>query len=259
VRKWGSAVSGTVNNISGAWSAYYDLQSTNIENEYNDRKKAIEDSAKSEEDKKKKLEKLDEEYAEKKKELAEAQKPVQIGQAISNTALGVIRAFADPGGIPGLILSMLVAAQGAFQIATIKAQKYNEGEVDIFSEPIGDILGVLQRYGSDGIIEIKGPGTDMSDSILALLSRGETITDAEGTRKNKGPLSYIKKGGVIQGYADGEIGIEERGAMSVERGGYSTKLLIEQNRLLRDNLKFLSHLKNIDDNTNSMRKARRRF
>lgn len=247
IKEWSRDVVSTVRQVTGVWSAYYDLQSTELNNEYEERKEAIENSAKSEEDKKKELEKLDEEFAEKQKELAEEQKPMKIAQATSNVALGITRAFADPGGILGFFMSGLIAAQGALQIATIKAEKY-----------------------ADGIVGIEGPGTDRSDSILAFLSRGESIINAEATRKNRSALSYINEGGVLPGFAEGEVEIGSppslhygvTGPTSLHYGVTSVeelKLLKEQNKLLKENLTYLKHLKGIKDDTGSMRKSGRRF
>jgi hypothetical protein len=52
---------------------------------------------------------------------------VRIAEAISNTALGITKALADPGGIPGTILAALIGVTGAMQVATIKAQKFEQG------------------------------------------------------------------------------------------------------------------------------------
>ena len=45
---------------------------------------------------------------------------------ISNTALGITKAYTEPFPM-NLILAALIATQGALQVATIKAQKYQYG------------------------------------------------------------------------------------------------------------------------------------
>lgn len=44
----------------------------------------------------------------------------------------------------------------------------------------------------DGVIDLKGPGTKTSDSIPAMLSRGESVMTADETEKSKGVLKAIR-------------------------------------------------------------------
>lgn len=50
----------------------------------------------------------------------------------------------------------------------------------------------VRRYAKGGL-NIPGPGTETSDSIPALLSRGESVMTAEETRKNFGLLTMMKE------------------------------------------------------------------
>ncbi len=61
--------------------------------------------------------------AQQNKQAFEAQKALQIAQAVMNVATGVTKALAQ-GGIFGPILAGLVIAAGAAQIATIRSQKF---------------------------------------------------------------------------------------------------------------------------------------
>jgi hypothetical protein len=44
----------------------------------------------------------------------------------------------------------------------------------------------------DGVIDLKGPGTETSDSIVARLSKGESVMTASETRKHKDVLQAIR-------------------------------------------------------------------
>jgi hypothetical protein len=43
-----------------------------------------------------------------------------------------------------------------------------------------------------GVLNLKGPGSETSDSIPAMLSRGESVMTAQETRKSMGLLQAIK-------------------------------------------------------------------
>ncbi|HYC85730.1 MAG TPA: hypothetical protein VEB86_10930 [Chryseosolibacter sp.] len=86
-----------------------------------------------------------------------------INRIIAETAINVAEAF------PNYVQMGLAAALGALQIGTVK--RLNKGEIDI-----------------------KGPGTTTSDSIPALLSRGESVMTARETQHSKGILKAIRAG-----------------------------------------------------------------
>lgn len=66
-------------------------------------------------------------------------------------------------------------------------------------------------FAAKGKIGIAGPGTETSDSIPAMLSRGESVITAEGTRKNRAILEAINNGEVFDlirhRFADGAISV----------------------------------------------------
>jgi len=101
-----------------------------------------------------------------------ADKEAKKEQAIINGLLAVTNALATaPTIIAGLILAAVVAASTAIQVNKInntKVPKFRHGKVDI-----------------------KGPGTNTSDSIPAMISRGESVINADATSKWKDALKAI--------------------------------------------------------------------
>lgn len=90
------------------------------------------------------------------------------------------------------------------------------GGGDIFSF-LGNLFGGIFGGGWAGLRlagggSVRGPGTDTSDSIPAMLSNGEFIVNAKAARKNRGILEAINDGlkldhfalgGAVPGYAAG--------------------------------------------------------
>lgn len=92
---------------------------------------------------------------------------------ILDTAAGIMRAFATAvSPEKALIQAGLVAAFGASQLLIANRNK-----------PQGFKKGVL---------DLKGPGTETSDSIPAMLSKGESVMTAEETRRSMGILKAIR-------------------------------------------------------------------
>ena len=81
----------------------------------------------AEEEKQAKISNLREEARRKELAAAKAMKPVQIAQAISNTALAVVKALASTIPPWNFALAALVGAAGAAEVATIAAQPYAHG------------------------------------------------------------------------------------------------------------------------------------
>lgn len=117
-------------------------------------------------------EKLEKEQAEAHKQYQDKQKEIDrkntIRQIEFDTAANIIKSILENGGIPaGIPFGLIAAAYGAVQLATVR--KLAGGEIDI-----------------------KGPGSATSDSIPAMLSRGESVMTAEETMRSKGILKDIK-------------------------------------------------------------------
>ena len=177
------AIAGEViNGISALWSAQHEKAMTELNNEFTVRydtleatkaneKAAIENSLMTEEQKKSSMialekkynddkKKLDKEMEAKEKEIlkrqAKRQKMLNIVAAIMNTAQGITAALAlGPVGIP---LSIIIAALGAAQIATIA------------STPLPLAEGGL-AYGPTNAIVGDNPGAANDPEVIAPLSK----------------------------------------------------------------------------------------
>ncbi len=99
-----------------------------------------------------------------------------------DTAIAVVKTMAEFGYPAGLIPAALMIALGALQIN--KVNKYRKGKVGI-----------------------DGPGTGTSDSIPAMISRGESVITAEATSRSRNLLEAINErkidDRVLKGASDG--------------------------------------------------------
>lgn len=102
-----------------------------------------------------------------------AQRIASIAQAAINIAEGITKAIAQTGVLSPFVIPA-IAALGAIQIATILATP-------------------IPKF-KKGVIGLEGAGTETSDSIPALLSRGESVMTAAETRKFEPTLLSIRKG-----------------------------------------------------------------
>ncbi len=100
-----------------------------------------------------------------------ADKQAKKEQAVINGLLAVTQAFATNPFPYSLIVAGIVAASTAIQVA-----KINSSPVPKF------------RHGK---VDIQGPGTTTSDSIPAMISRGESVIKADATAKWKDALVAI--------------------------------------------------------------------
>lgn len=125
------------------------------------------------------LEKLEAKKAEKEEEVERAaferEKKLNIKQAIMNTALGVAKALATYAWPWSLIPAAFAAAQGAIQIATIKAQKYAQGGMI----PLGDGMGIVkgQSHAEGGhqiYLDGQPIGEVEGDELLAIVNKRDT-------------------------------------------------------------------------------------
>lgn len=115
-----------------------------------------------------------EQYEQEKKQIlrqnAEDQKILATFDATINGIVAVTKAYSEGGPV----LAAIVGAAVAAQVAAIAAQ------------PIPEF--------AKGVIDLKGAGTETSDSIHAKLSRGESVMTAKETRKYKEELWAIRRG-----------------------------------------------------------------
>ena len=112
--------------VSSVASAYEKMKLQGIENDRQTELSAA-GNIKWERKRQKEIERINDKYNKKAKEQKEEMRDIKIAEAISNTALGITKSFSDPGVIAGWIMAGLIAVQGAMQVATIKAQKYQYG------------------------------------------------------------------------------------------------------------------------------------
>lgn len=115
--------------------------------------------------------KLAKKEAEIKKKQFQANKKAQLIDIAINTAAAIVKTLATLGIPAGIAGAAIAAALGLAQAAVVSAQptpKFRRGKVNI-----------------------EGPGTGTSDSILARISKGETVTTAEQTQKHMGLLQAI--------------------------------------------------------------------
>lgn len=120
-----------------------------------------------------------EEYERKRIELARKQaqsaKDAQLFQATISMAQAIVAALGSvPFSPANIALAALVGATGAAQIAAIA------------STPLPQF--------AEGVIGLKGAGTETSDSIPAMLSKNESVMTAAETRKYKDELWAIRRG-----------------------------------------------------------------
>jgi hypothetical protein len=119
---------------------------------------------------------IDKKFREKEKQekikAFQADKEAKKTQAIINGALAVTNALLTTPLVPlGLIMAALVAVSTAIQVAKINSTpvpKFKHGKVDI-----------------------QGPGTTTSDSIPSMISKGESVINADATTKWKEALEAI--------------------------------------------------------------------
>lgn len=106
------------------------------------------------------------------KEQAEKEIKARRLSIIIDTAAGIARAFATAPTIPkAIIQAAIVAAYGASNLAIVNRQRANF---------------------ATGVIDLKGAGTETSDSIPANLSRGESVMTAKETKSSRKILTAIR-------------------------------------------------------------------
>lgn len=104
----------------------------------------------------------------------EADKEAKRLTTIINAAAAVINAFATLPYPAAIVASVAIAGETAAQLAIIANTSY--------------------KGYKDGVLNLKGPGSETSDSIPARLSKGESVMTAKQTRESFGILSDIRAG-----------------------------------------------------------------
>lgn len=120
---------------------------------------------------------ISEQQYEKEKEILlkrqfETEKSMQLARAVMSGANSILTILGGPLAPLAPVLIPIVAGITASQIAIIQSQ----------------VPGF-----KDGVIDLKGPGTETSDSIVSRLSKGESVMTAQETRKHKDVLQAIRE------------------------------------------------------------------
>jgi hypothetical protein len=145
---------------------------------------------------------------------------LRLGEAVSTTALNVIKALGQPP-FPGtnIAAATLAGTLGGLQIATLFAQMPKMSD--------------FQSFSTGGMVT--GPGTTTSDSIPAFLSNGESVINAKSTQMFLPQLDMINKMGggspLIQGYNKG--GMVQGGTTIVDTSGMEEIMMSMNNRPIK--------------------------
>jgi hypothetical protein len=113
------------------------------------------------------------------------------------------RSFGELGGALGAATpqagALGQAIAGAFSTPAVPGAGSGGGLFDFFGSLFSP-APIPAMAGGGG--PVRGPGTETSDSILAMLSDGEFVVNAKATREHRGLLEAINRG-MIVGYAEG--------------------------------------------------------
>lgn len=105
------------------------------------------------------------------RERGEREKKAILAGIVANTALAIMKIFAGEGTyVDKIIRAGIMGVEGLSQYA----------------------IANRARYYAKGEIDIKGPGTKTSDSIPAMLSRGESVMTADQTASSKNVLKAVR-------------------------------------------------------------------
>jgi TP901 family phage tail tape measure protein len=159
-------------------AAEFDEKKENLTEWYERQKSTIEKTITNEELKSEKLKELDENYyyrnqtlkeqqVEAEKKAALALKPIKIAQAIANVALAVTQALAAAPPPWNFALAALVGAAGLAEVATIQAQPYAEGTMNV--------------------------NAPLSDMIPATLTPGESVNTKEATSSYSAEIARLNQ------------------------------------------------------------------
>jgi hypothetical protein len=190
-------VNGLLATAMAATQASADNRLAQIDAQSNAEIQAINNSTLSEEQKATKIKAIEQKAAKDKYKIELEQfkiaQALQIAMAIANTATAVMAQLSNPTPYAGFVLAALAGVTGAAQIAMIASQQPPPPPA----------------FASGGYVSGAGSGT--SDSIPAMLSNGESVNNAETTRRFAPILSAMNAagGGVDwyrgEGYANGGL------------------------------------------------------
>jgi len=151
------ATIGFLSQLSSLSAARKQEQLSAIDEEYQKRKKAIEDSLLSEDEKAKALQALDVEMAKRKDQVnidaGRAQKRIAYAMAVMNIAQAITAALGAAPPPWNFVLAGLSAAAGAVQLGVIQATKFATGGV--VTKPT---LALIGEAGPEAVVPLRGAG-----------------------------------------------------------------------------------------------------
>lgn len=192
-----------------------------IDSEYKIHSKLLDDKRDkgliSEKTYQKEMEKLEADKAAKEeaaeKAAFERQKKLSIQQAIMNTAIAVMKIWAETPkvdfGISTGILTALAIAQGAIQIATISSQKYAQGGLISLGDGMGVVKGRSHAQGGHRIyLDGRPIGEIEGDELLAIVNKRDTARIGALSAANSVHGRKFARGGLISpgGYMTSNVG-----------------------------------------------------
>lgn len=208
---WINFSNDSIQQTIGLFQGMYDNRAIAIDNDYKKQKKSIEDSTMKEKDKKEALAKLDDEFDKKRASLRRKQAIAEKASAIFsiglNTAAAVVRALFDPGGIAGYILSGIMGALGAAQLAIAASKpipEFAEGGV-LKSRPGGQMVRAAENGEDEGFIPMTRGTASIAQAIIDNMRRFSTGNEFAGG----GALSAAGAGGGINLHIGTFIGNEK--------------------------------------------------
>ena len=166
-------------------SLYANKVSTEIDNEYNKRKEAIENSTADEKTKQAQLDALDKETAAKqraaKRKAAEDTKSLTIAETLLNIPAMAVNAYKSMVGIPyvGPVLGA-VAAAAAIAFGVAKVAMISATPIPSFRE---------------GFVPATDYGVPMMDHFVAAIGKNEAVMNARATAANSDILAYMNETG----------------------------------------------------------------
>lgn len=165
--------------------------------------------------------KRDREEQKLRKKAFEAEKDAKRKQTVINGAAGVINAFATLPYPAAIVAAALIAGKTISELAIIDNQRYS-------------------GYAK-GVLNLKGPGTETSDSIPARLSKGESVMTAAETKGSFGILKEIR----AKRLNDSVMKDLRQGRERVQYVGMNDKRIVGELRALRESQPDLVKQNNI--------------
>jgi len=230
--KYGQAIQGAFQTAT----MYGQMELAQIDQKYSKEKELIESKFAAgiynQEQYDQALKKMELKKEKEQKKIHERQKKIDIAMAVTNTAVAITNALRTNPFFPlGLIMSGLAAAQGAIQIATIKAQEFADGGIlQGASHAQGGIYAGNNQFveGGEGVIPRSTVNNPASQPLLnmALQADGRQGFFPENSNGRLG-------GGTGRAVSSGSSQPIVNVINKIDENGISTMVTRGQNRMQR--------------------------